>query len=102
MAGHSVRSGAHIFVLIRHTRSNAVPVSYRCVTAARGALVTETNPGMDLQTVLEQYADEIRRCRYGSFRGVIKDGKIVIFAVEQEWRPQLETHVEPRDTKAER
>jgi len=45
---------------------------------------------MDLQTVLDRYADEIERCRYGSFRGVIKDGKIVIFAVEQEWRPQLD------------
>jgi len=45
---------------------------------------------MDLQTVLERYGDEIRRCRYGSFRGVIKDGRVVIFAVEHEWRPQLE------------
>jgi hypothetical protein len=52
--------------------------------------MTELNPGMDLKTVLERYADEIGRCRYGSFRGVIKDGKIVIFAVEHEWRPQLE------------
>ncbi len=55
-----------------------------------GALVTEIDAGMDLETVLERYADEIRRCRYGSFRGVIKDGKIVIFAVEHEWRPQQE------------
>lgn len=39
--------------------------------------------------MIETYADEIRRCRFGSFRGVIKDGKIVIFAIEQEWRPQL-------------
>ncbi|MBM2809868.1 MAG: hypothetical protein HW416_627 [Chloroflexi bacterium] len=53
--------------------------------------MTETSVGMDLKTVLEKYADEIRRCRYGSFRGVIKDGKIVIFAVEHEWRPQLES-----------
>lgn len=52
--------------------------------------LAETDPGMDLPTVLERYADEIRRCRYGSFRGVIKNGKIVIFAVEHEWRPQLE------------
>lgn len=56
-----------------------------------GTTVTETSVGMDLKTVLDRYADEIRRCRYGSFRGVIKDGKIVIFAVEHEWRPQLET-----------
>jgi hypothetical protein len=54
---------------------------------------------MDLETVLERYADEIRRCRYGSFRGVIKDGKIVIFAVEHEWRPQLE---EGREAKPRR
>jgi hypothetical protein len=58
--------------------------------------VAEADPGLDLQTVLEQYGDEIRRCRYGSFRGVIKDGRIVIFAVEHEWRPQLE----PRPTPA--
>jgi hypothetical protein len=46
-------------------------------------------PDADFQAVIETYADEIRRCRFGSFRGVIKDGKIVIFAIEQEWRPQL-------------
>ncbi len=40
--------------------------------------------------MIAAYADEIRRCRYGSFRGVIKDGKIVIFAIEHEWRPQIE------------
>lgn len=52
--------------------------------------MAEIDPGMDLQTVLEKYADEIRRCRYGGFRGVIKDGKIVVFAVEHEWRPLVE------------
>jgi len=61
----------------------------------RETTLAETDPGMDLQTVLERYADEIRRCRYGSFRGVIKNGKIVIFAVEHEWRPQLEPRREP-------
>src|SRR5687767_9444580 len=45
--------------------------------------------GMEVATILEQYGEEIRRCRYGSFRGVIKDGRIVIFAVEQEWRPEI-------------
>jgi hypothetical protein len=50
----------------------------------------ELDPGMDLESVLERYGEEIQRCRYGSFRGVIKNGKIVIFAVEHEWRPQLE------------
>ena len=63
--------------------------------------MAELDPGMDLQTVLERYGDEIRRCRYGSFRGVIKDGKIVIFAVEHEWRPHIETRRERRDRKQE-
>ena len=49
----------------------------------------------DLRAVIETYAEEIRRCRYGSFRGVIKDGKIVIFAIEHEWRPQLDERVQP-------
>ncbi|HEY3118094.1 MAG TPA: hypothetical protein VGK54_15230 [Chloroflexota bacterium] len=56
--------------------------------------MTEFDPGLDVQAVFERYGDEIRRCRYGSFRGVIKDGKIVIFAVEHEWRPQLEARRE--------
>ena len=25
--------------------------------------------------------------RYGSFRGVVRDGKLARFAIEQEWRP---------------
>ena len=25
--------------------------------------------------------------RYASFRGVVRDGKLVRFAIEQEWRP---------------
>ena len=25
--------------------------------------------------------------RYGSFRGIVRDGKLVRFAIEQEWRP---------------
>lgn len=60
--------------------------------------MAELDPGLDLETVLQQYGDEIRRCRYGSFRGVIKNGKVVIFAVEHEWRPQQEaerTHGQP-------
>jgi hypothetical protein len=52
--------------------------------------VSSTGPDSELEAVLLAYADEIRRCRYGSFRGVIKDGKVVIFALEQEWRPHLE------------
>ena len=59
----------------------------------------EFDPAMDLETVLERYADEIRRCRYGSFRGVIKDGKVVVFAVEHEWRPQLDPRRERHGAK---
>ena len=25
--------------------------------------------------------------RYGSFRGIVRDGRLVRFAIEQEWRP---------------
>jgi len=52
--------------------------------------VVELDPGIEIATILDQYGDEIRRCRYGTFRGVIKDGRVVIFAVEHEWRPQIE------------
>ena len=54
------------------------------------------NPGAeaDLQAVIHTYAEEIRRCRYGTFRGVIRDGRIVIFAIEHEWRPRLEKHAQ--------
>lgn len=64
--------------------------------------MTEHDPGMDLETVLKRYADEIRRCRYGAFRGVIKDGKIVIFAVEHEWRPHLETRRDHQESTPEK
>lgn len=63
--------------------------------------MTEFDPGIDLESVLIRYADEIRRCRYGTFRGVIKDGKVVIFAVEHEWRPQLEQERERNHHKQE-
>ena len=54
------------------------------------AHMAEIDPASDLESVLVQYADEIRRTRYGSFRGVIRDGRVVVFAIEQEWRPHLE------------
>ena len=54
------------------------------------AQMAEIDPAADLESVLERYAAEIRRCRYGSFRGVIRDGRIVVFAIEQEWRPHLD------------
>ncbi len=30
---------------------------------------------------------ELDTLRYGSFRGIVRDGKLVRFAIEQEWRP---------------
>ena len=80
--------------LFRCTCASAYPVGteHGAGHAVRNAEqpVAELNHGLDMQTVLDRYGDEIRRCRYGSFRGVIKDGRVVIFAVEHEWRPQLE------------
>ena len=58
------------------------------------------DPGADFQAVVDAYADEIRRCRYGSFRGVIKNGKIVVFALEHEWRPQLEERPPEEEARA--
>jgi len=58
-------------------------------------------PEQNLRAVIEAYADEIQRCRYGSFRGVIKDGKIVVFAVEHEWRPQVEGRVQAMSREEE-
>lgn len=54
------------------------------------ANMAEIDSATDLEAVLVQYAGEIRRTRYGSFRGVIRDGRVVVFAIEQEWRPHLE------------
>lgn len=54
------------------------------------ARTAEIDPVADLESVLERYAEEIRQCRYGSFRGVIRDGRVVVFAIEQEWRPHLD------------
>ncbi len=67
----------------------------------------DTEPATDLLSVMEQYREEIHRCRYGSFRGVIKDGRVVVFAVEHEWRPDVEarrqrvngTHEDEGDAK---
>ena len=30
----------------------------------------------------------IAALRYGSFRGIVRDGKLVRFAIEHEWRPK--------------
>ena len=42
------------------------------------------------QSILRAMAahrQELDALRYGSFRGVVRDGKLVRFAIEQEWRP---------------
>ncbi|SRR6266545_2291007 len=65
------------------------------IKATGGAHLVELDTGIELAAILEQYGEEIRRCRYGTFRGVIKNGRVVIFAVEHEWRPQLETRRQP-------
>jgi hypothetical protein len=39
---------------------------------------------------LAAHEQALERLRYGSFRGVVKDGKLVLFAIEQEWRPDVE------------
>jgi len=63
--------------------------------------VANIGPEADLQSVIQAYAEEIGRCRYGTFRGVIKDGKIVIFALEHEWRPQLDERPQPTPREEE-
>ncbi len=39
---------------------------------------------------LAAHAHALERLRYGSFRGVVKDGRLVLFAIEEEWRPVVE------------
>ena len=39
---------------------------------------------LDAMAVHKHALDSLR---YGSFRGVVRDGKLVRFAIEQEWRP---------------
>ncbi len=41
-------------------------------------------------SALAGYAQALERLRFGSFRGVVKEGKLVLFAIEQEWRPTSE------------
>jgi hypothetical protein len=73
-----------------HTDGRESAPILRAAAKSQGSLVNSTGAESELEAVLQAYADEIRRCRYGSFRGVIKDGKVVIFALEHEWRPHLD------------
>ena len=36
---------------------------------------------------MAEHRQALDTLRYGSFRGVVRDGKLVRFAIEQEWRP---------------
>ena len=38
-------------------------------------------------SVMAAHKQALDTLRYGSFRGVVRDGKLVRFAIEQEWRP---------------
>lgn len=49
-----------------------------------------------LLSALAAYEQALERLRYGSFRGVVKAGKLVLFAIEQEWRPALDARREMR------
>ncbi len=42
--------------------------------------------GVSILIALAAHERALENLRYGSFRGVVKAGKLVIFAVEQEWR----------------
>jgi hypothetical protein len=44
----------------------------------------ESESILDAMAAHKQALDTLR---YGSFRGVVRDGKLVRFAIEQEWRP---------------
>jgi hypothetical protein len=45
---------------------------------------------------LAAHQQALERLEYGSFRGVVKGGKLVLFAIEQEWRPEVERRREMR------
>jgi hypothetical protein len=50
--------------------------------------------GASILGALAAHAPALQHLRYGAFRGVVKGGKLVVFAIEQEWRPQVEKEEE--------
>ncbi len=46
--------------------------------------------GESILRTLAAHERALASLRYGSFRGVVRDGKLVRFAIEHEWRPKQE------------
>ena len=44
--------------------------------------------GISILRTLARHERALASLRYGSFRGLVRDGKLVCFAIEHEWRPQ--------------
>ena len=41
-----------------------------------------------LLRAIAAHKQALANLRYGSFRGIVRDGKLVRFAIEHEWRPK--------------
>ncbi len=52
--------------------------------------------GESIWDALAAHRPALERLRYGSFRGVVKAGKLVMFAMEEEWRTSVEGRPEMR------
>jgi hypothetical protein len=80
----------------------ASPVRTRSGDAGRLASVAVTPEETDrpshesILTALAAHEQALKQLRYGAFRGVVKGGKLVLFAIEQEWRPEVERRREMR------
>ena len=49
---------------------------------------SDSSPGcLHILGAMAAHRQALDTLRYGSFRGVVRDGKLVRFAIEQEWRP---------------
>ncbi len=46
--------------------------------------------GESILRMLAAHQRALASLRYGSFRGVVRDGKLVRLAIEHEWRPKQE------------
>ena len=80
----------------------ASPVRIRSDDASRLASVAVTPEETvrlsheSILAALAAHEQALEQLRYGSFRGVVKGGKLVLFAIEQEWRPEVERRREMR------
>jgi len=50
--------------------------------------------GESILRTLAMHERALASLRYGSFRGLVRDGKLVCFAIEHEWRPQQQGEAE--------